>query len=147
MSKRKFFAGALSILTLVAACQPQETTIEAGRMGEVAYLAPEGEPNNVIFLFSDTTGWNTDLDEVAQGTAVPRCRINTSGRGRFHLRAHVGSERLVALVVVWGSTGAGAEIRSWHGWRRVGHCVPKFRPDRTLRSAVAGHLCPVSRWR
>lgn len=66
MSKRKFFAGALSILTLVAACQPQETTIEAGRMGEVAYLAPEGEPNNVIFLFSDTTGWNTDLDEVAQ---------------------------------------------------------------------------------
>ncbi|QEA39505.1 virulence factor family protein [Pistricoccus aurantiacus] len=67
MNKTRFLVAALSLLVLVTACQPQETTIAAGRMGEVVYLAPEDEPSNVIFLFSDTTGWNVDLDEVAEG--------------------------------------------------------------------------------
>lgn len=35
-------------------------------MGEVAYLVPGGEPNNVIFLLSGGTGWNTELDQIAQ---------------------------------------------------------------------------------
>ena len=50
-------------------------TIQAGRMGDVPYLAPDGEPQAVVFLFSDAEGWNADLDAAAealkgQGAAV-----------------------------------------------------------------------------
>ncbi|MCB1884377.1 MAG: virulence factor family protein [Geminicoccaceae bacterium] len=50
-------------------------TIAAGRMGDVPYLAPDGEPRAVVFLFSGGAGWNAGLDDAAlalrgQGAAV-----------------------------------------------------------------------------
>lgn len=66
IGKILFYPAALLLLLLITACQPTETTITAGRMGEVAYLTPEHEPSNVIFLISDTSGWNADLEQVAK---------------------------------------------------------------------------------
>ncbi|HDZ39264.1 MAG TPA: virulence factor family protein, partial [Marinobacter sp.] len=55
------------LLVVVAGCQqPPVMVIKAGRMGEIAYLAPESEPTGVVFLFSGADGWNADLDDVAE---------------------------------------------------------------------------------
>ena len=131
MSNRMFFVGGLLMLVLVAACQPQEATIQAGRMGEVAYLVPEGEPNNVIFLFSDSAGWNVDLDEVAKtlqrkGAAVLKVplphyldALRKSDDGCHYLiseiedtshrlQAELGTERYHAPILA--GTGMGATL-------------------------------------
>jgi type IV secretory pathway VirJ component len=39
--------------------------IDAGRLGSLPLVLPEGEVHEVVFLFSDLTGWNADLDQAA----------------------------------------------------------------------------------
>ena len=39
--------------------------IDAGRLGSLPLVLPEGEVQEVVFLFSDRTGWNEDLDRAA----------------------------------------------------------------------------------
>ena len=39
--------------------------IDAGRLGSLPLVLPEGEVHEVVFLFSDLTGWNADLDRAA----------------------------------------------------------------------------------
>jgi type IV secretory pathway VirJ component len=39
--------------------------IDAGRLGSLPLVLPEGEVQEVVFLFSDQTGWNEDLDRAA----------------------------------------------------------------------------------
>ena len=39
--------------------------IDAGRLGSLPVVLPEGEVQEVVFLFSDLTGWHADLDRAA----------------------------------------------------------------------------------
>ena len=39
--------------------------IDAGRLGTLPVVLPEGEVQEVVFLFSDLTGWHADLDRAA----------------------------------------------------------------------------------
>jgi type IV secretory pathway VirJ component len=40
--------------------------IDAGRLGSLPIELPQGEIRELVFLFSDRTGWNADLDAAAQ---------------------------------------------------------------------------------
>ena len=46
--------------------------IDAGRLGSLPVVLPEGEVQEVVFLFSDLTGWHADLDRAAD-------RLSASG--------------------------------------------------------------------
>jgi type IV secretory pathway VirJ component len=39
--------------------------IDAGRLGSLPLVLPEGEVQEVVFLFSDLSGWDADLDRAA----------------------------------------------------------------------------------
>jgi type IV secretory pathway VirJ component len=40
--------------------------IDAGRLGSLPLVLPDGEPQGVVFLFSDRAGWNAELDRAAK---------------------------------------------------------------------------------
>jgi type IV secretory pathway VirJ component len=60
--------GACALVLLLAATGARATaerTIDAGRLGSLPLVLPEGDPAGIVFLFSDRTGWNADLDRAA----------------------------------------------------------------------------------
>jgi type IV secretory pathway VirJ component len=60
--------GALGLMLLLAttgARAAAEREIDAGRLGSLPLVAPAGDVAGVVFLFSDRTGWNGDLDAAA----------------------------------------------------------------------------------
>jgi type IV secretory pathway VirJ component len=56
----------LLLVAMPAASAPAERQIEAGRLGRLPVLLPEGNAKGLVFLFSDQAGWNADLDRAAR---------------------------------------------------------------------------------
>ena len=56
----------LATTALGAAAEAAGREIDAGRLGSLPIVLPEGEIRGLVFLFSDRTGWNADLDRAAQ---------------------------------------------------------------------------------
>jgi type IV secretory pathway VirJ component len=55
------------MLLVTAATDPAAgRAIDAGRLGSLPLVLPDGEPQGVVFLFSDRAGWNAELDRAAQ---------------------------------------------------------------------------------
>jgi type IV secretory pathway VirJ component len=59
-------SASILLLTTPAAGAPPERQIEAGRLGSLPVLLPEGEAQGLVFLFSDQAGWTADLDRAAK---------------------------------------------------------------------------------
>jgi type IV secretory pathway VirJ component len=60
--------GALVLMLLLATTgtwAAAEREIDAGRLGSLPLVLPEGDVAGVVFLFSDRSGWNADLDRAA----------------------------------------------------------------------------------
>jgi type IV secretory pathway VirJ component len=59
--------GALGLMLLAATGvrAAAERAIDAGRLGSLPLVLPEGAPGGIVFLLSDRTGWNPDLDKAA----------------------------------------------------------------------------------
>jgi type IV secretory pathway VirJ component len=53
------------LLATAGAHAAVDRTVDAGRLGSLPLVLPEGEVTGVVFLFSDGTGWNSDLDQAA----------------------------------------------------------------------------------
>jgi type IV secretory pathway VirJ component len=61
-------SGAFALAILLAAGgapAASDREIDAGRLGSLPLVLPEGDPTGIVFLFSDRTGWNADLDRAA----------------------------------------------------------------------------------
>jgi type IV secretory pathway VirJ component len=59
-------SGLTLLLTTAVAGAPAERQIDAGRLGALPVILPEGEVEGLVFLLSDRTGWNGDLDRAAR---------------------------------------------------------------------------------
>ena len=53
------------LLGMLAGGTAAGRVIDAGRLGSLSLVLPEGEVQQLVFLFSDLTGWNADLDRAA----------------------------------------------------------------------------------
>jgi type IV secretory pathway VirJ component len=62
---RPLGALALMLLATTGTGAAAEREIDAGRLGSLPLVPPEGEVAGLVFLFSDRTGWNGDLDRAA----------------------------------------------------------------------------------
>jgi type IV secretory pathway VirJ component len=58
--------GLMLLLATAASGAAAGREIDAGRLGALPIVLPQGEIRGVVFLFSDRTGWNVDLDRAAQ---------------------------------------------------------------------------------
>jgi type IV secretory pathway VirJ component len=61
-------SGAFALAILFAtggAPAASDREIDAGRLGSLPLVLPEGDVAGLVFLFSDRTGWNADLDRAA----------------------------------------------------------------------------------
>jgi type IV secretory pathway VirJ component len=58
-------SGLTLLLSAAVAGAPAERQIDAGRLGSLPVVLPKGEVGGLVFLFSDRTGWNSDLDRAA----------------------------------------------------------------------------------
>lgn len=106
-------------------------SIDAGRMGDVAYIVPDGPPQGVVFLFSGSNGWTPDLDAAASAIAaldvavaevdLPRYleRLRASDDGCHYLISEIEdtSKRLQARLAlgryhapILAGTGMGAAL-------------------------------------
>jgi NAD(P)-dependent dehydrogenase (short-subunit alcohol dehydrogenase family) len=64
---RRLAVPALVLLLATAAAQAAaERSVDAGILGSVPALVPEGEPTGVVFLFSGQEGWTEDLQRAAE---------------------------------------------------------------------------------
>jgi type IV secretory pathway VirJ component len=55
----------LMLLATAAAGPAGGREIDAGRLGSLPLVVPEGAVQGVVFLFSDRSGWNADLVRAA----------------------------------------------------------------------------------
>ena len=56
---------ALMLLGMLAGGTAAGRVIDAGRLGSLSLVLPEGEVQQLVFLFSDLMGWNADMDGAA----------------------------------------------------------------------------------
>ena len=57
--------GSMLVLAMVATGTAAGRVIDAGRLGSLPLVLPDGQVQEVVFLFSDLTGWHADLDRAA----------------------------------------------------------------------------------
>ena len=57
--------GLMLLLAMVTMGTAAGRVIDAGQLGSLPVVLPEGEVQEVVFLFSDLTGWHADLDRAA----------------------------------------------------------------------------------
>jgi type IV secretory pathway VirJ component len=62
---RPAIAIGLMLLCLLSSDIAAGRVIDAGRLGSLPLELPEGEVRQVVFLFSDLTGWDGDMDDAA----------------------------------------------------------------------------------
>jgi type IV secretory pathway VirJ component len=57
--------GSMLVLAMVATGTAAGRVIDAGRLGSLPLVLPDGQVQEIVFLFSDLTGWHADLDRAA----------------------------------------------------------------------------------
>jgi type IV secretory pathway VirJ component len=72
MMRPSVVIGVMLLLVTVATGTAVGREIDAGRLGSLPLVLPDGEVQEVVFLFSDRTGWNAELDRAA-------ARLSASG--------------------------------------------------------------------
>jgi type IV secretory pathway VirJ component len=66
MSRTIFASALILLLTSTAAGAAAKSQVQASRLGTLPMVLPKGQVEGLVFLFSDRTGWNTDLDHAAE---------------------------------------------------------------------------------
>jgi len=67
LALRLFALPALILLLAMAATQAAaERRLEAGDLGSLPVIVPEGEPTGLVFLFSGEEGWSDELQQAAE---------------------------------------------------------------------------------
>ncbi len=59
-------SGLTLFLSAAVAGAPAERQVDAGRLGVLPVVLPKGEIEGLVFLFSDRTGWTSDLGRAAR---------------------------------------------------------------------------------
>src|SRR3546814_14170358 len=63
-------ARVLTVVLLLAALPAAAAqTIDGGELGSVRLFEPEGEPDGIVFLFSDAAGWDQALARAGEALA------------------------------------------------------------------------------
>jgi type IV secretory pathway VirJ component len=57
--------GSMLALAMIATGTAAARVIDAGRLGSLPLVLPDGEVQGIVFLFSDLTGWHADLERAA----------------------------------------------------------------------------------
>ena len=65
MMRPSVVIGVMLLVVTVAMGTAAGRAIDAGRLGLLPLVLPDGDVQEVVFLFSDRTGWNADLDRAA----------------------------------------------------------------------------------
>jgi type IV secretory pathway VirJ component len=66
MSRTIVASGLILLFAATDASAAVERKIEGGRLGALPVVLPRGEVEGLVFLFSDRTGWDADLEQAAQ---------------------------------------------------------------------------------
>ena len=72
----------LMLLAILASGTAAGRVIDAGRLGSLPLVLPEGEVRQLVFLFSDLTGWNADMEGAAarlSGTGAAVLEVDLPG--------------------------------------------------------------------